>query len=48
MDTMRRAGIEEAIQSQHFYLSVQAGVDAYLADPAHIEQRLDEERGGPM
>jgi high affinity sulfate transporter 1 len=35
MDVMRRAGIEEAIQSQHFYLSVQAGVDAYLADPKH-------------
>jgi high affinity sulfate transporter 1 len=32
MDTMHRAGIEEAIHPQHFYLSVQAGVRAYLAE----------------
>jgi high affinity sulfate transporter 1 len=35
MDVMRRAGIEEAIQPEHFYVSVQAGVDAYLAEPEH-------------
>ena len=38
MEVMQRAGFEETIGSDHFYVSVQAGVDAYLSEPAEAQQ----------
>jgi anti-anti-sigma factor len=32
LDVMRRAGLEEAIPAEHIYPTVQAAVDAYLAE----------------
>ncbi len=32
MDSVERAGLVEKIGLEHFYSSVQAGVDAYLAE----------------
>ncbi len=31
-EVMERGGLEEAIPAEHFYPSVQAAVDAYLAE----------------
>ena len=32
MEVMQRTGLDETIGSDHFYVSVQAGVDAYLQE----------------
>jgi SulP family sulfate permease len=32
MDIMQRTGLDETLGADHFYVSVQAGVDAYLAE----------------
>jgi MFS superfamily sulfate permease-like transporter len=34
MDVMVRGGVEESIPAEHFYPSVQAAVDAFLAEQA--------------
>ncbi|MEA3334310.1 MAG: sulfate permease [Chloroflexota bacterium] len=38
MDIMRRAGIEEAVEPQHFYITIQDGVDAFLAEPERVDE----------
>jgi hypothetical protein len=38
---LHRASLEETIGSDHFYPSVQAGVDAYLAEQAESAEDGD-------
>jgi high affinity sulfate transporter 1 len=46
MEIMQRAGLDETIGADHFYVSIQAGVDAFLAEGENLpaqEEDLPEE-----
>lgn len=41
-DLMQRAGLEKKIGADHFYMHLQAGVDAYLAESSAKEQLIEQ------
>jgi hypothetical protein len=46
MDIMGRTGLDETLGADHFYVSIHAGVDAYLAERENLptqEEDLPEE-----
>ena len=40
MDVMMRGGVEEAIPAEHFYPTIEAAVDAFLAEPTRENASL--------